>query len=550
MIRDLDRLTAQTFDLLVVGGGIYGLTIAYDAAQRGLSVALVERDDFGSGASFNHLRTIHGGLRYLQSLDVQRARESVRERRTVARIAPHAVRPLPFAVPLYRSLMRGKMAMRAGFMLDRVVGAGRNHGVPASHRLPGGRVVSRSHAVQRFPGLRRQGLTGAAVFYDYVTTEPDRLTFSYAIAAAEHGAVVANHVEAVAPLVESSAGGTRRVAGITARDALGGRTIEIAARLTVNATGAGVDHLLTPLGIATGIPMLKAMNLVTRRDAGDEALGGRSPSGRNLFLVPWRERALFGTWESGRVCDPRDTSVEERDVAAFIAELNQSFPALDLSLADITLVHRGVVPAVVRGERVGLEGHEQIRDHASQGVAGILSVAGTKFTTARAVAQRITDTLLRKLQHPPVPCRTAATPLPGGSIRDVGLAIADARREFDEGLPTDTIPHLIAAYGSRYRDVMEVAAGRPDWRTRIARDSPVIGAELILAARKEMAPTLADIVIRRTPLGALGYPGDEALEQAAGIVAADLKWPDDRRRDEIAAVRRFYGRPATSAVQA
>jgi glycerol-3-phosphate dehydrogenase len=148
--------------------------------------------------------------------------------------------------------------------------------------------------------------------------------------------------------------------------------------------------------------------------------------------------------------------------------------------------------------------------------------------------------VLTKLQHAPVPCRTAATPLPGGSIRDIGLAIADARREFDEGLPTDTIPHLIAAYGSRYREVMDVAANRPEWRTRIARDSPVIGAELILAARKEMAPTLADIVVRRTPLGALGYPGDGAVERAAAIVGTELKWTDDHRRAEIADVQRFY----------
>src|SRR5947199_5735356 len=118
MIRDLDALAGRTFDVLVVGGGIYGLTIAYDAAQRGLSVALIEKDDFGSGASFNHLRTIHGGVRYLQSLDFARARESVRERRTMARIAPHAIRPLPFAIPVYRSLTRGTMAMRAGFFLD------------------------------------------------------------------------------------------------------------------------------------------------------------------------------------------------------------------------------------------------------------------------------------------------------------------------------------------------------------------------------------------------------------------------------------------------
>src|SRR6266536_4859749 len=114
MTRDLSRLTGRTFDVLVVGGGIYGLTIAYDAAQRGLAVALIERDDFGSGTSFNHLRTIHGGVRYLQTLDISRARESVRERRTMARIAPHALRPLPFALPLYRSLTRGKIAMRVG----------------------------------------------------------------------------------------------------------------------------------------------------------------------------------------------------------------------------------------------------------------------------------------------------------------------------------------------------------------------------------------------------------------------------------------------------
>ena len=539
MIRDLDRLTGQTFDLLVVGGGIYGLTIAYDAAQRGLSVALVERNDFGSGASFNHLRTIHGGLRYLQSLDVKRARESIRERRTTARIAPHAVRPLPFAVPVYRSLTRGKMAMRAGFLLDRLVAADRNRGVPASHRLPGGRVVSRNHAAQTFPGLRRQGLTGAAVFYDYVTTEPDRLTFSFAHAAVEHGATLVNHVEAMAPLVNGT-----HIVGVTARDALGGRTFEVAARMTINATGGRVDRLLAPLGITTGIPMLKAMNLVTRRDAGDEALGGRSTSGRNLFLVPWRERALFGTWESARACDPDDPAVTEEEVTAFMAELNQAFPALDLTMADVTLIHRGVVPAAIKGDSIGLEGHEQIRDHAAQGFDGLLTVAGTKFTTARGVAERVVNTVFSKLQQKPVPCRTATTPLPGGSLRDIGLAIADARREFDEGLPTDTIPHLIAAYGSRYRDVMEIAGTRADWRTRLAPDSPVIGAELVLAARKEMAPKLADAVIRRTPLGALGHPGDPALNRAAAIVGGELGWSAERKLQEIATVTEFYQKPA------
>jgi glycerol-3-phosphate dehydrogenase len=384
--------------------------------------------------------------------------------------------------------------------------------------------------------LRRQGLTGAAVMYDYVTTEADRLTFSFALAAREHGAIIANHVEAVAPLVENG-----HVVGMSARDALAQRTLNVSARLTVNATGAGVDRLLKPIGLSSGIPMLKAMNLVTRRDAGDEALGGRSSIGRYLFLVPWRERALFGTWESDRTCDPGDESIAERDVASFISELNQAFPALDLTLADVTLIHHGVVPSTVHGNRAALARHEQIRDHAADGYPGLVTVAGVKFTTARAVAERVIDLALPKLHKPAVPSRTAITALPGGSLRDVGLAIAEARREHDEGLPSDTIPHLIAAYGSRYRDVLELAATRPDWRTRVAADSPVIGAELVHAARHEMALTLADAAIRRTPLGALGCPADDALERAAAIVGGELRWTPSRQQEEIAAVKAFYG---------
>src|SRR4051794_18652893 len=165
LTRDLDRLTSAAFDLLVIGGGICGLTIACDAAQRGLAVALVERNDFGSGTSFNHLRTIHGGLRYLQTLDLARARESVRERRTIARIAPWAVRPLPFVLPLTRSLTKGPAAMRAGFLLDRLVAHDRNDGLPETHRMPPGRVVSGDEARRAWPDLQSMEFDRAAIWY-------------------------------------------------------------------------------------------------------------------------------------------------------------------------------------------------------------------------------------------------------------------------------------------------------------------------------------------------------------------------------------------------
>jgi glycerol-3-phosphate dehydrogenase len=315
----------------------------------------------------------------------------------------------------------------------------------------------------------------------------------------------------------------------------------VSARVTVNATGAAVDRLLSPLGLASDIPLLKAMNLVTTRDAGDVALGGRSASGRHLFLVPWRRRAVFGTWESSRACAPDDATASEADIALFIGELNEAFPALDLKPSDIALVHRGAVPASVGANgRVSLEGRDQVLDHAHEGVEGLVSVVGTKYTTARAVAERVTTRLLAKLNRPAVPCRTAALPLPGGHLRDTALTIAEARREHDDLVPSDTLPHLIAAYGALYRDVLELARDRPDWRTRLADDSPVIGAELVRAVRSEMALTLCDGVLRRTPLGAVGYPGDGAAGRAADIMGAELGWSDEQKGREIEMLKAFY----------
>jgi glycerol-3-phosphate dehydrogenase len=536
VLRDVQQLTSRTFDVLVVGGGIYGLAIARDAAMRGLTVALVERDDFGSGSSFNHHRTIHGGLRYLQHLDIPRVRESLAERRALARMSPQSLRPLAFAVPLHRSITKGRAAMRAAFLIDRVLARGRNDGVAPSLRLPAGRVVSRGEAIERFPGMRRQGLTGAALFYDYVTTESDRLTFSWALAAAESGAVLANYVKAEAPLVDG-----RRVVGVRATDNRGGRELEISARLTVNASGASVDGLLAPLGISANVPLLKAMNLVTNRDAGDEAMAGRSAGGRHLFLVPWRGRSLFGTWESSTPCQPGDTNVSAQEIGAFIVELNQAFVGLDLTPADVTMVHRGLVPAARKADgTLTLEKHEQIRDHVSQGVEGIISVSGTKYTTARGVAERVTSQVLTKLQKPPVPCRTT-DPLPGGNLGDPIDAIAAARGEYDALLPSDTLPHLVAAYGSNFAKVASLSSERREWRTRVSEASPVVGAELVWAARHEMVVTLVDALVRRTPLGALGYPGDTATDAAAGIVGDELEWSDEDRRREADAVRRFYG---------
>jgi len=482
MRRDLDRLVSRTFDVLVVGGGVCGLITACDAADRGLTVALVERRDFGCGASFNHLRTIHGGLRYLQTLDIRRARESIRERRTLARIASDAVQPLAFVLPLSRSVTRGRLAMRTGFLVDRMLSADRNQGLPPSHQLLSGRVIGRTEALERYPELQRAGLTGAAIWHDYVTTDADRLTLAWAIAAAERGAVLANYVEATALAAIG-----RRVSGVEAMDQLSQRSLRIDARITVNATGGGIDRLLAPLGAATGTPTVQAMNLVTRRTASDVAFGARGPTGRNFFMVPWRGRALIGTWES---MDPRvadDMAVRNTDLTAFVDELNRAFPALSLSRRDIALVHRGIVPAVRRSDgTLAVRGDDVVWDHSTVAPAfdGLVSVALAKYTTARAVGERITTLLFGKLGRPRVPCRTAEAALP------LSAAVCDS--------------------------------------------------DLQRAVHDEMAVTLEDAVVRRTALGAVGYPGDESARRAAVVVGAALGWDEERQNRELDSLRRFY----------
>src|SRR5437762_9696864 len=190
--RDLSRFDGTIYDVLVVGGGIHGLACAYEAASRGLRVALVEAADFGSGATFNHQKTAHGRLRSLATGHLGRARESIRERRALARIAPWFLRPLPFLVGTYRSVVKNRLALRAAFKLDAWLGRHRNRGVEPELHLPTPRLVSKAATLRLFPGIRQEALTGGAQWYDYQIVEADRLTFAFAAAADRGGGDLAN----------------------------------------------------------------------------------------------------------------------------------------------------------------------------------------------------------------------------------------------------------------------------------------------------------------------------------------------------------------------
>jgi glycerol-3-phosphate dehydrogenase len=293
--RDFEPLDTATFDLLIVGGGIHGLMAAYEAAARGLRVALVERDDFAAAMSFNHQRTAHGGLRSVGSGKLGLARESIRERRTLARIAPRLLRPLPFIVGTYRSLTKGRPALRAAFEIDKWLARRRNDGLEPELHLPPPRLTSRAATLKLFHGIRADGLTGGASWYDYQIVYSSRLAIAVAEAADALGASVINYAEAIGALKQGS-----RVTGMRVRDVLTGAEADVHAAVTLNTAGSRAGEIARMFGVTgagADVPLVLAMNLVTSKPASDMALAGVSSSGRMLTLTPWHGRALVGTMQ-------------------------------------------------------------------------------------------------------------------------------------------------------------------------------------------------------------------------------------------------------------
>ena len=533
--RELTRLAATTHDVLVIGGGIYGLAIAYEAASRGLKTALIDAGDIGSGSSFNHQKTVHGGLRSLQSGSLRLARQSILERRALARIAPWLLRSVPFIVGTYRSVTRNRLTLRAAFKIERWLSRDGNEGVEPELHLPPPRLLSKAAAVRFFPGIRQEHLTGAAQWYDYQMVEADRLTLAFAGAADRSGADVCNYVEAVAPIRSGA-----NVTGMTARDALAGEEIAINARVVVNAAGAHAGTIMKGFGVGRTLPLLKAMNLVTSKPASDIALVAASPSGRMLTLVPWRGRAIVGTSQSTTLVQPDDTAVSTADVEAFIADVNRTFPALRLAASDVTLVHRGIVPAAEGKGAPDLRPAPAIYDHATEGAPGAITVVGVKYTTARRIAERTVELVARRLDKRIAPSRTGTTVLPGAGIADHEALAIETDREVGLDLPMVGIRHLIGRYAERTADIIRLMHERPDLAQPLTTASSTVGAEIVHTIRNEMAVRLSDIVIRRTGLGDSDRPDDEAIRAAAKVAAAELQWSADRTASEVAIVQRFY----------
>ena len=541
-MRDPAALTADRFDLLVVGGGVYGAIAAWDATLRGLSVAVIDRGDFGGGTSFNSAKTIHGGVRALRTGNVAALRRFASERRALSCLLPHLVRPLPFVIPTCRGLARNRKLLALYFATaERLMGDCRNR-IGGAEALPAPRVLSRDECLSLNPLIDPRGVTGGIEWFDCQMHNSDRVHFSFVASAAEAGAAAANYVEARAALARGSS-----VEGVRALDRLTGEALEIRARVVINAAGPWAPELgrrLAP-GAAARLPgrLSKAMNLVIASPLpGPHGVAGPA-GGRLLFVAPWRECAIVGTSHDRHEGGADDLAVDGPQLDAFLKAVNTAFRRLALERRDIRLVHRGLLPASPRGDGVRLETRSAIVDHRCDGIHGLISVFGVRYTTARHTAERAVDLAVEQLACGVAPCRTRTAPLVGGGIPDFGRFLRDATSSPGGTVSARARERLARTYGTRYRTVLDGLTASAEARKPLGGSCAVTAGEVRHAVRQEMAVKLPDALLRRTEAGSAGYPGDDAVETAAGIMAGELGWTPRRREMEIAELRRIYRLP-------
>ncbi len=488
MRRDLDALTAGTFDLLVLGGGITGAGVALDATLRGYRVALIDKGDFASGTSSVSSKLVHGGLRYLEHGDVRLVYEALRERRRLLRNAPHLVRPLRFVLPFYSGGRMPPWKGRAGLLLYDLL-AGRDN-------LRRSRAVARAGLRREFPGLRAERLVGAAEYHD-AQMDDTRLCLEVLKSAAAHGACLANYVEAVG---FEKGGGV--LTGVQARDRAGGAELVIRARQLLNATGPWVDVLCRLAG-DDGEPHLrptKGVHLVAPgRGLSAAFLLLHPDDGRVLFVIPWMGKTLVGTTDTLTAEGPDALSVSDADTAYLLRAFNHHFSP-PLQGEDLLSRFVGLRPLV--RTRPGEPSSLPREFRLFRSPSGLLTAAGGKYTTYRHMAEVITDAVAEVLGRRRR-CRTADFALDGTPRepwpRFEPGAVALLVRQY--GLPESAARHLAGRYGRRAVEVAAYLGLDPSLARPVAEGEPDLLAEFIYQREQEMALTPADHLLRRTRLG-------------------------------------------------
>lgn len=526
----LHDLAGRRFDLLVVGGGITGAGVAREGALRGLDVALVEARDFGWGTSSRTSRLVHGGLRYLEQGRLPLVVESLRERAILLRLAPHLVRPLRFILPVFRGDRLPRWKVTVGLTLYDLWARGGN--------VPRHRTLGKRDLLVEEPLLRERGLTGGAAYYD-AQCDDARLTLAVARAASAAGAMVANYTLVTGFLREGD-----QVRGASVTDQLTGGVAEIQARAVVNATGPWGDAVRR-LEDPGAVPLLRPTKgvhiVVPRTRVGNRnAILFTSPlDGRVMFVLPWGDTTYVGTTDTDTTEAPDDLQVSENEIVYLLRSVNALFPSARLGPGDVQAAWAGLRPLLASDPTAPAS--QVSREHRIvRGPGGVFTVAGGKLTTFRRMAAEAVRGVLRALGEDRTDGgRSWTEPFPGGEA----AATEGFRPEgLDLGLSEPTVNHLVSHYGSEAPALYALCRTRPELVRPLHPDHPAIRAEVVQAARRELACRVEDVLMRRLHL-VYETPdrGLAAVDPAAELLAEELGWDEATRTREAAEGRRAIG---------
>ena len=530
----LDAVGAEPFDVVVIGGGITGAGVALDAASRGYSVALVERDDYAVGTSSRSSKMVHGGLRYLQNFDLGLVREALLERQLMVQLAPHLVYPTPFLIPTLGEDRRDRRYSVGLNMYDVMattrVGRSRreraarerseDYWAPHRHRqIPGEEVV------ELIPALAPREPSSAYLFYD-CQTDDVRLVLTTLGEAERFGAVCVNGAE-VTGLIEDDG----RAAGVECIDTSSGERFEVRGANVVNATGVWADRIRPEeIEDEEDVPRIspsRGTHVTFSLEHAPMKAACIVPAGesRTIFVLPWCGRALVGTTDNDYDGDISRVRPGSDDIDYLLDAVN-SFFGLELGPDDLTGAFAGVRPLIATGDprkSVDISRRAELYETSS----GLLTITGGKLTTWRRMAKQVVDRMVER-EGREAPCRTADIPL--------GMAARPEDLELPDTLPADDLPEgaleqLTFRYGYAARNVLAVAGENNDLAGPIAEGRPDILAEAVIAARLEQARTVADVLLRRTRLGIVAAPqlrDARSVRPVAEAMGSELGW--DRRR--------------------
>ncbi len=539
----LDALGSERFDVVVVGGGITGAGVAFDAATRGYSVALVERADYAAGTSSRSSKLVHGGLRYLQNFDLGLVREALLERQLMVALAPHLVHPLPLVVAAFYGARPDRLT-GVGLNLYDVLTVERLRGRPRP-RLRGARstgqqaaagaadvsewsperhrVISGAEVVELVPALAGREPTSGYLFYD-CQTDDVRLVLEVLAEAERFGAVCANGLE-VTELVQDNG----RAAGVRVRDDADGREFVVRAANVVNATGVWADRLRPEeLHDEAEVPRIRpsrGTHITLRHEDLPLGAGGAivpAGGGRTIFVLPWLGRSLVGTTDNDfeGPLNGHNVPPAAQDIAYLLDACNEYF-GTTLKPADLTGAYAGVRPLISTGDpkkSVDISRKAELYETSS----GMVTITGGKLTTWRRMAKMTVDRLVER-EARDAPCRTHAIPL-GAAVDVADLGRVDGVAEAAYGA-------LAGRYGHAAHDVLTVAREDPELASQIASDLPDILAEVVYAARREQARSVGDVLLRRTRLGLLAARELDAdgpvVARVAAALAGELGWSEE-----------------------